>query len=170
MPLRLVVIALRLLEDEAISKKPATDHRATRVQYGALPYRQKARGALEILLVTSRESRRWIIPKGWPIKGLKPSKAASREAYEEAGVRGRVARRALGHYGYEKRLDDRRATVPCEVEVFALAVKQQLKEWPERKERSVRWFSAAAAARIVEDEGLRDLLLQFAARKGRAGK
>jgi 8-oxo-dGTP pyrophosphatase MutT (NUDIX family) len=118
------------------------------------------------LLVTSRETKRWIIPKGWPIKGLKPSKAAAREAYEEAGVRGRVAGRALGQYRYEKRLDDRNATVPCEVMVFPMVVKRQLKDWPECKERSTQWFSAADAAAAVEDAGLRDLILQFEARKG----
>jgi len=157
-------------EDEAIPTQPATGDRATRIQYGALPYRQKRHAPLEVLLVTSRETKRWIIPKGWPIKGLKPSEAAAREAYEEAGVRGRVAGRALGQYHYEKCLEDRNVTVPCEVTVFPLAVKRQLKAWPESEQRSARWFSAAEAAAVVEDEGLRDLILQFEARKGaRAG-
>ena len=57
-----------------------------RVQYGILPYRRTKPNSLEVLLITTRQSRRWIIPKGWPIKGLKPVKSAAREAYEEAGV------------------------------------------------------------------------------------
>src|SRR6476661_3610138 len=87
-----------------ISKKSAK--RAVRVQYGALPYRLGS-ASVEVLLVTSRATKRWIIPKGWPIKGLTPAKAAAREAYEEAGVRGRVAGRAVGQFRYQKRLQDR---------------------------------------------------------------
>ena len=75
---------------------------AVRVQYGALPYRFTAEAAMEILLVTTRQSRRWIIPKGWPIKGLKPAKSAAREAFEEAGVRGHVGAKSIGLFTYEK--------------------------------------------------------------------
>ena len=123
-----------------ISKKRSKANPPIRVQYGALPYRLADDASVEVLLVTSRETKRWIIPKGWPIKGLKPSKAAAREAYEEAGVRGRIAGGAFGHYVYEKRLEDRGTTVPCQVEVFPLLVKRQSKEWPESKQRTARWF------------------------------
>jgi ADP-ribose pyrophosphatase YjhB (NUDIX family) len=85
-------------------KKRSKAKRATRIQYGALPYRLDDDASVKVLLVTSRETKRWIIPKGWPIKGLEPSKAAAREAYEEAGVRCRIGGRAFGHYVYEKRL------------------------------------------------------------------
>ena len=74
-----------------------------RVQYGALPYRFTPEAALEILLVTTRRTRRWIIPKGWPIKGLRSPKAAAREAYEEAGVSGRVGVKPIGTFTYERR-------------------------------------------------------------------
>lgn len=76
------------------STKQATPKadRAIRVQYGVLPYRFTDIGSLEMLLVTTRETKRWIIPKGWPIKGLKPPKSAAREAYEEAGIRGTVGK------------------------------------------------------------------------------
>jgi 8-oxo-dGTP pyrophosphatase MutT (NUDIX family) len=136
-----------------------------RVQYGALPYRLKDDASVEVLLVTSRQTKRWIIPKGWPIKGLKPAKAAAREAYEEAGVRGRIAGRSIGLYLYQKRLDDVDAYVPCEVRVFPLLVKKQSEEWPESGERTARWFPAARAARLVGDEHLRGLILQLEARK-----
>jgi len=113
--------------------------------------------------VTSRATRRWIIPKGWPIKGLTPRLAAAREAYEEAGVRGRVGGRALGSYVYDKRLDNGGGVVPCEVRVFPLAVKRQLKAWPEASERTTRWFSAAEAVNRVADEGLRELIREIGA-------
>jgi 8-oxo-dGTP pyrophosphatase MutT (NUDIX family) len=103
------------------------------VQYGALPYRYAKSGAPEILLVTTRQTKRWIIPKGWPIKGLKPAKSAAREAYEEAGIRGSVKMKAIGIIAYEKRSDEDGITVPCDVRVFPLLVKRQSKaEWPTR--------------------------------------
>ena len=154
-------------QEKAKLKKTTKQPRATRVQNGALPYRLNDDGCVEVLLVTSRETKRWIIPKGWPIKGLTPAKAAAREAFEEAGVQGRVAARSLGLYTYEKRLEDLNAYVPCEVRVFPLAVKRQLDNWPESKERVARWFPAAEAARLVNDKNLSDLILQFDARKGR---
>jgi 8-oxo-dGTP pyrophosphatase MutT (NUDIX family) len=130
-----------------IPKKRSKVKPLTRIQYGALPYRFNESGSVEVLLITSRKTKRWIIPKGWPIKGLKPSKAAAREAYEEAGVRGRIARRAFGHYVYEKRLEDSIITIPCQVQVFLLTVERQSKDWPELKQRMARWFPAAEAAR-----------------------
>jgi 8-oxo-dGTP pyrophosphatase MutT (NUDIX family) len=146
-------------------KKRSKAKPATRVQYGALPYRLDDDASIKILLVTSRETKRWIIPKGRPIKGLKPPKAAAREAYEEAGVRGRIAGRALGHYVYEKRLEDRGTTVPCQVEVFPLLVKRQSKDWPESKQRTARWFSAAEAAALVDNDQLYNLIREFERRK-----
>lgn len=143
-------------------KKAGKARRAVCVQYGALPYRLDGTGSVQILLVTSRATKRWIIPKGWPIKGLKAAEAAAREAFEEAGVRGRLTRRALGHYFYEKRLEDGLATVPCEVEVFALVVSRQSKDWPESHQRTARWFSAAEAAARVDDDGLRPLIVRLA--------
>ncbi len=71
-------------------------NRAIRLQYSVLPYRFTETNSLEVLLVTTRQTRRWIIPKGWPIKGLKPPKSAARVAYEEAGIRGTVAAKSVG--------------------------------------------------------------------------
>jgi ADP-ribose pyrophosphatase YjhB (NUDIX family) len=88
-----------------IFDEPRKVKRAVRAQYGALPYRFTVDAALEILLVTTRQTKRWIVPKGWPIKGLKPAKSAAREAFEEAGVWGRVGARAIGHFTYDKILD-----------------------------------------------------------------
>jgi 8-oxo-dGTP pyrophosphatase MutT (NUDIX family) len=152
----------------AIRKKRAKDRRPARIQLGALPYRFDLETGVEVLLVTSRGTRRWIIPKGWPIKGFKPARTAAREAYEEAGVRGRVAGRPLGRYIYEKRIEERAAPFPCEVQVFPLLVKKQLKKWPECKQRTVRWFPVPEAAALIKDDNLRHLILQLDDRKGLA--
>jgi 8-oxo-dGTP pyrophosphatase MutT (NUDIX family) len=147
-------------------EKRPKDQRPARVQLGALPYRFDLETGVEVLLVTSRGTRRWIIPKGWPIKGFKPARTAAREAYEEAGVRGRVAGRPLGRYIYEKRLEERSASFPCEVQVFPLLVKKQLKKWPECKQRTVRWFPVPKAAALIKDDNLRHLILQLDDKKG----
>jgi 8-oxo-dGTP pyrophosphatase MutT (NUDIX family) len=113
------------------------------------------------MLVTSRETRRWIIPKGWPKKGKSARQSAAREAFEEAGVIGRVSRRAVGSFSYEKRLKNG-GTVECEVRVFPLHVKRQSREWPEKQERKVKWLSAAKAAKKVDEPTLGELIRQLA--------
>jgi len=148
-------------EEATIPKKRPEGRRPLRIQFGALPYRFDGEAGVEVLLVTSRETGRWIVPKGWPIKGFKPAQTAAREAYEEAGVRGRVSERPLGRYVYEKRIEDRVASFPCEVLVFALLVKTQLKKWPESRQRKVRWFPVPEAAAVIGDDDLRKLILQF---------
>jgi len=119
-------------------------------------------GELEILLVTSRTRRRWIIPKGWPIKGLRPDESAAREAFEEAGVRGPVRSRPIGRFLYSKLMDDEGKAILCEVEVFPLSVNRQYKEWPEMRQREVRWVAAGTAAAATDEDGLRPLLQAFA--------
>jgi len=132
------------------------------LQYGALPYRFTAAGSLEFLLVTSRQTRRWVIPKGWPIKGLKPAKSAAREAYEEAGVRGAVSAEPIGAFSYEKRLEASGAAVPCEVRVFSMIVKRQFETWPEAHQRESQWFAPAGALSAVKEETLAELIGSFA--------
>ena len=139
--------------------------RAMRLQYGVLPYRFTETNSLEVLLVTTRQTRRWIIPKGWPIKGLKPAKSAAREAYEEAGIRGTVRAKAIGVFSYEKGIDANGVTVPCEVRVFPMIVKRQLDTWPESHEREARWFEQAKALSAIRDKGLYELIESFFARK-----
>ena len=134
------------------------------MQYGALPYRYTKSGTREILLVTTRQTKRWIIPKGWPIKGLKPAKSAAREAYEEAGIRGSVKTKAIGIFAYEKRLDEDGITIPCDVRVFPLLVKRQSKAWPESEQRVAQWLEPTVALSLVEEEGLRSLISQFVER------
>jgi 8-oxo-dGTP pyrophosphatase MutT (NUDIX family) len=127
------------------------------LQYGALPYRRRADASIEIMLITSRDTGRWLIPKGWPEPGLGAAEAAAREAREEGGLVGRIGDRAIGSYQYDKRLPDG-STVHCAVEVFALEVEQQLKSWPERDERRRRWFDAEEAAEAVREPELRVII------------
>lgn len=157
-------------EDKRIfgGKELFGEGRETRIQYGALPYRITKTGSLELLLVTTRQTKRWIIPKGWPVKGLNPAKSAAREAYEEAGIRGAVSGKPIGVFSYEKRLDEDGSTIPCEVRVFALSVKRRLKTWPEAHEREAKWFEPLHALSALTDEGLRDLIASFVERTTRA--
>lgn len=131
-------------------------------QYGALCWRMH-RGKVEVLLVTSRDTGRWIIPKGWPVKGCSPMKSAVREAWEEAGVEGVATETPVGRYSYAKqRLPD--PPIPCSVTVFPLRVSRLAEKFPERKERRRKWFRAEKAARKVAEAELRDILTLIDAR------
>jgi 8-oxo-dGTP pyrophosphatase MutT (NUDIX family) len=133
------------------------------VQYAALPYRAKGKSQVEIMLVTSRGTRRWIIPKGWPKRGMPPYDTAAKEAFEEAGVIGKVSKRPIGSYPYDKILREGNKT-SCRVQVFALRVARQHKRWPEKRERQVRWYPPAEAARFVRDPHLRRIIRKFTKR------
>jgi 8-oxo-dGTP pyrophosphatase MutT (NUDIX family) len=113
------------------------------------------------MLVTSRETHRWIIPKGWPHKGRTPHRSAAREAYEEAGVVGRVRRDSLGSFSYEKRLPTGSIAV-CTVHVFALEVKRQARKWPEQHEREFKWLSPGQAAKAVKEPMLGKIIRRLA--------
>jgi 8-oxo-dGTP pyrophosphatase MutT (NUDIX family) len=125
----------------------------SKMQYAALPYRRRTDDLFEIMLVTSRETGRWVIPKGWPISGLTPQDSAAREAIEEAGVLGQIGDQPIGTYHYDKRLPDG-SSMRCAVEVFLLKVEQQLASWPEQAQRQTRWFSVLDAAGAVHEPEL----------------
>lgn len=133
--------------------------RKNSVQHAALPYRRTSAGT-QVLLVTSRETRRWIIPKGWAKKALDPQDMAALEAFEEAGVRGKVKKKPLGDYRYDKRMDDG-SLVTCDVTVFALEVAEELQDWPEKAQRERRWLTPAEAMDIVSEPGLIPILQRF---------
>ena len=132
------------------------------VQFAALPCRIGESGQAQVLLLTSRETRRWVIPKGWPVKGLKPREVAAREAYEEAGLLGMITSKdAIGVYHYEKQLP--REQLLIEVRVFQFWVAQQLDDWPEKSQRETRWFDVPEAAALVDEGGLAEIVrLAFA--------
>ncbi len=122
-----------------------------RTQFAALCYKV-VDGKTRILLITSRRSGRWIVPKGWPVDQMRPAAAAMMEAYEEAGVDGKVVDFCLGLYSYQKTIEDSEG-LPCVAAVFPVKVKSLLKKYPERKERKRRWFSVSkAATKVVEPE------------------
>lgn len=112
---------------------------------------------LMILLVTSRETGRWVLPKGWVKKKRTPAETAAEEAFEEAGLVGDIADTPIGIYHYAKGLPDGQS-VDCAVEVYSLQVRQTLADWPERAQRQRRWFTPAEAAELVREPELRTLL------------
>jgi 8-oxo-dGTP pyrophosphatase MutT (NUDIX family) len=111
-----------------------------------------------VLLLSSRETRRWVIPKGWPIRGLKPREVAAQEAFEEAGLVGAiVGERPIGSYHYSKQLSKHREML-CHVRVFLLSVDHQLDDWPEKAQREFRWVDPQTAAQMVQEGGLAEIL------------
>ena len=120
------------------------------LQTGALPYRY-VDAAPEVLLITSRSRRRWILPKGNPMNGKSLAEAAAEEAYEEAGVRGTIAEEEIGRYEHGVRGKK-------EVRVFPLRVEDMLDEYPEASERQRQWFSLEEARLRVWEPGLKELL------------
>jgi 8-oxo-dGTP pyrophosphatase MutT (NUDIX family) len=126
-------------------------------QIAALPVRTGADGSPEVLLVTTRETGRWVIPKGWPMRSKTDWEAAEIEAMEEAGAVGRIHPEPVGKFDYFKRRERHFDLVA--VTVYRLSVTRQLDEWPERLERKVQWFSAYRAAELVQEPGLAALLM-----------
>jgi 8-oxo-dGTP pyrophosphatase MutT (NUDIX family) len=112
-----------------------------------------------ILLVTSRDTGRWVIPKGWPAKRLKAYEAAAREAVEEAGVSGKIGQKPIGSYQYYRphQSGDQLHTVS----VYVMAVRSALDRWPEADQRERAWFSISTAARRVAEPELRRLIRLF---------
>jgi 8-oxo-dGTP pyrophosphatase MutT (NUDIX family) len=137
-----------------------TGARFAGTQFAALCYRTTPKGAPRILLITSRETGRWVLPKGWPITGKSAAESAAREAFEEAGVEGKVDPHCLGLYSYSKVVAPERA-VPCVVAVYPLLVKSLRSRFPERGQRRLRWFSPAKAASKVAEPELAELLARF---------
>lgn len=129
-------------------------------QYGALPWRRRKDGAIEVMLVTSRVSRHWLIPKGWRISGKTECSSALREAYEEAGVRGDAKKQPLGQYRYTKVLKDGTST-PCIVTVFGLKVRKAVSKWPEAEQRTRQWFALEEAVGAVNEPGLAAFLAKL---------
>lgn len=127
------------------------------IQYGVVPVRCRPGGEVEILLITSRDTGRWVVPRGNPIAGKSPPESAGQEAYEEAGIIGPVEPEAIGSYAYEKR---RRLgmVVPARVHLFRMRVDEERDDWPEKDQRQRRWFPAEAAAAAVHEADLARLI------------
>ena len=134
--------------------------REPRSQFAALPWRRNGTGEVEVLVITSRDTRRWVIPKGWPIKGKSSAKSAAQEAFEEAGVTGKLRKRPVGSYAYDKRLKNGRLQ-HVRVAVFALAVESEAEAYPELGQREKRWLPLAEAAALVDEPELMVVLATF---------
>lgn len=129
------------------------------MQVAALPWREKA-GKIEILLVTSRDTGRWVLPKGWPEQGEQLCQAATREAAEEAGIDGAVSPLEAGRYYYGKRQSSG-MELRCEVRVFPLEVRSVADKWPEKEQRRRIWLSPSEAAARVHEPDLGRLIIHF---------
>jgi 8-oxo-dGTP pyrophosphatase MutT (NUDIX family) len=131
------------------------------MQAAALPWRHGESG-IEIMLVTSRGTGRWVLPKGWPERREELYGAAEREAAEEAGVSGAISQNALGSFYYGKDLAEG-MQFRCEVHVYPLEVDRVAEKWPERKQRRREWFPCAEAASLVNEPDLGELIAAFGA-------
>lgn len=126
-------------------------------QFGVIPVRQGTDGRLEVMLITSRETRRWVVPRGNPIPGKSAVEAAAVEAFEEAGIRGAVEPEPVGRYTYGKR-QRHGEVIPAEVQLFRMTVTAEYADWPERRERERRWFAPGEAAAVVAETELAELI------------
>ena len=128
-------------------------------QYAAICLRKNSESEddIEILLITSRDSGRWVIPKGWGMPRKRPHEVAAREAWEEAGVTGKVKKKPLGYYTYVKKVRVGEH-VPLLVQVYLLRVNKVADDYPESGQRKLRWFSPEEAAAKVDEPELATLL------------
>ncbi len=134
----------------------------TCTQFAALCWRMND-DQRQVLLITSRDTGRWVVPKGWPMNGRSASEAAAIEAWEEAGVKGSVGEAPVGVYSYDKTMP-RKDPLPCVVEVYPLQVDRIAANYPEKNQRRRKWFSLHKAATKVKEPELRSLILDFAGR------
>lgn len=137
--------------------------REVRSQFGAICYRV-VNGKLQILLITSRKSRKWIVPKGWPMDGKTPAQSAAIEAWEEAGVIGKERKTCVGLYSYTKEAG-KIGTFLCVVSLFAVKVKRTSQNFPERDLRKRKWVSPKKAASMVDEPELANILRDFVPEK-----
>ena len=142
------------------SRVPATGGlQPPHLQVAALCWRRSKKG-LRVLLITSRDSGRWVIPKGWPMRNRSEAEAAAREAYEEAGLRGEISKRSIGIYTYLKALGPGRSVL-CAVKVFALETREMLTKYPETGQRRARWFAPDKAAKRIAEPELKAIIRAF---------
>lgn len=129
------------------------------IQSGVLPWRVK-RKKTEVMLVTGRRSKRWMIAKGWPMDGMSLADSAAQEAFEEAGIKGKVDATPIGSFRFVKQhllFGD----VEVRIQVHPMIVKRELADWPERAERSRKWFELSDAVEQVDSDELKALIVAF---------
>lgn len=129
-------------------------------QVAAIPFRLGVDGNFEVMMVTSRTTKRFIVPKGWPMKGKSGRKAATIEAREEAGVLGKTLKEPAGSYSYWKRLETN--FVRVDVVVYLLEVSEELSNWQEAKSRQRAWLKPQDAALLIDEPDLSTLMANLA--------
>jgi 8-oxo-dGTP pyrophosphatase MutT (NUDIX family) len=135
--------------------------RPPRQQFAAICHRRRKKtNELEVLVITSRDTGRWVIPKGWHMTGKQPHAIAEREAFEEAGIKGKAGREPIGSYGYMKKMAGGHKVL-TRVQVHALEVKTLVKDFPEKGTRRLEWVTCAEAAQRVEEPELKALFSNF---------
>lgn len=132
-----------------------------RTQYAALCFRVRKKKKPQFLMITSRRTKRWIVPKGWPEAGLNGPEAAAQEAWEEAGVKGTISADSIGLYSYTKVGENGAADLPCATLVFPMKVKSMAREFPERRQRRRKWMGRKKAANAVWEPELAELIRSF---------
>lgn len=137
---------------------PASGKRELRTQFGALCYRIR-NGKVQVLMITTRTKKRWIVPKGWPMNKSTPSQAAAREAYEEAGVRGKITGNCIGIYSYTKDVDG--DDLPCVVALYPMLVEKVHANYPEHLQRKRKWMGRKKAAEAVTNPELSEMIRGF---------
>lgn len=133
---------------------------AVPLQSGALAWRPRGKKKAEVLLVTGRRSGRWMIPKGWPMPGKTLADSAAQEAFEEAGIEGTIDPRPIGTFRHVKQhllLGE----IEVDIIVHLLAVRRELNDWPERGERTRKWFELEEAASRVDSAQLKKMIVQL---------
>jgi 8-oxo-dGTP pyrophosphatase MutT (NUDIX family) len=167
-----VVTQVSLCCDFGTAKVPPREKRLVRRarknkpirQVAAIPYRVLSDGRIEVMLVTSSATRRFIVPKGWPLKRKRGRDAAVQEAREEAGVLGTPSKKPFGAYSYWKRLSD--GFVNVNVKVYLLAVEEAMSDWEESAKRKRAWLSPAEASALIDEPELAALVLTLSNRSG----
>ena len=132
-------------------------------QHAALPFKRSS-GGVKVCLISSRETGRWVIPKGWPKAGMAPHELAREEAQEEAGLSGGIGADPLGHFHYRKRLHFF-FSITCRVDVYPLCVDSQMASWPEQQWRTRKWATPEAAAGLVDEPELAAIIRAFGDRQ-----
>ncbi|MEP3440037.1 MAG: NUDIX hydrolase [Sulfitobacter sp.] len=132
---------------------------SARTQFAALCWRRKG-ADVQVLLVTSRRRKRWIVPKGWPMDGKTPAECALIEAWEEAGVKGRASDACIGVYSY-MRMREGEEDIPCLAMLYPVKVKLLRDKFPEWRDRKRKWVSPKKAAKLVKHRELGKLITGF---------
>ena len=154
---RALIKVIRWGYGEAMSREGMN---AVPLQSGVLPWRLKGRKKAEVLLVTGRRSGRWMIPKGWPMPGKTLADSAAQEAFEEAGIEGKVDEQPIGTFRHVKQ-HLLFGEMEVDIQVHSFAVRRELSSWPEKGERNRKWFACDDAATKVDSEELGSMIRAF---------